>query len=270
MPPHSRMSLVQMLLVRSLVSRFWQAPYTPRLPRWGTSLHDRFLLPHFTWQDFTDVLRDMSEAGYPFEDSWFRPHFEFRFPEVGKVTYDSVEIEVRRALEPWNVLAEEASAAGVVRSVDSSLERVQVRLRGAVPGRHALVCNGARVPLHPTGTRGEAVAGVRFRAWWLPSQLHPTQGVHAPLEFSLIDEWAGRALGGCMLRVSHPGGRSYDRFPVNALEAEARRAALFSPFGHQPGQLDLSRIVDTRNPDYPLTLDLRRLRVARSGSGQMW
>jgi uncharacterized protein (DUF2126 family) len=270
MPPHSRMSLVQMLLVRSMVSRFWQSPYTPRLPRWGTSLHDRFLLPHFAWQDFRDVLRDLGEAGYPFEESWFHPHFEFRFPEVGKVTYDSVEIEVRRALEPWNVLAEEASAAGVVRSVDSSLERVQVRLRGAIPGRHALVCNGARVPLHPTGTRGEAVAGVRFRAWWLPSQLHPTQGVHAPLEFSLVDEWAGRALGGCTLRVSHPGGRSYERFPVNALEAEARRAALFAPFGHQPGQLDLSRIVDTRNPDYPLTLDLRRLRVPRSGSGQMW
>ncbi|MFZ5890141.1 MAG: DUF2126 domain-containing protein [Myxococcota bacterium] len=270
MPPHARMSLVQMLLVRSLVSRFWQTPYTAKLPRWGTSLHDRFLLPHFVWQDFSDVLRDLSEAGYPFEDGWFAPHFEFRFPEVGKVTYDSVEVELRRALEPWHVLAEEAGAGGVVRSVDSSLERVQVRVRGAIPGRHALVCNGARVPLHPTGTRGEAVAGVRFRAWWLPSQLHPTQGVHAPLEFSLVDEWAGRALGGCVLRVSHPGGRSYERFPVNALEAEARRAALFAPFGHQPGQLDLSRVVNINNPDYPLTLDLRRLRVARPGSGQVW
>lgn len=270
MPPHARMSLVQMLLVRSLVSRFWQTPYTPRLPRWGTSLHDRFLLPYFAWQDFSDVLRDLDGAGYPFEPAWFHPHFEFRFPEVGKVTYDAVEVELRRALEPWNVLAEEASAAGVVRSVDSSLERVQVRVSGAIPGRHTLVCNGARVPLHPTGTRGEAVAAVRFRAWWLPSQLHPTQGVHAPLEFTLVDEWAGRALGGCTLRVSHPGGRAYDRFPVNALEAEARRASLFAPFGHQAGPMDSSRIVDARNPDYPLTLDLRRLRVPPSGSGQMW
>jgi uncharacterized protein (DUF2126 family) len=270
MPPHPRMSLVQTLLVRALVSHFWKAPYTARLPRWGTSLHDRFLLPHFVWQDFADVLRELGEAGYAFEESWFEPHFEFRFPEVGKVTYDSVELELRRALEPWHVLAEEAGAGGTARSVDSSLERIQLRLRGAIAGRHSVICNGARVPLHPTGTRGEAVAGVRFRAWWLPSQLHPTQGVHAALEFSLLDEWSGRALGGCTLRVSHPGGRAYDRFPVNALEAEARRAALFAPFGHSPGQLDLSRVTDPRNPDYPLTLDLRRSRLPRSGDGQLW
>jgi uncharacterized protein (DUF2126 family) len=270
MPPHARMSLVQMLLVRSLVSRFWQAPYTARLPRWGTSLHDRFMLPHFAWQDMRDVLRELGEAGYAFEDGWFAPHFEFRFPTVGSVAYDSVELELRRALEPWHVLAEESGAAGVARSVDSSLERVQVLLKNAIPGRHSIICNGARVPLHPTGTRGEAVAGVRYRAWWLPSQLHPTQGVHAPLEFSLVDEWAGRAIGGCALRVSHAGGLAHERFPVNALEAETRRAALFAPFGHQAGQIDLSRVVDARNPDYPLTLDLRRLRVTRPGSGQVW
>ncbi|MGC4091502.1 MAG: transglutaminase family protein [Polyangiaceae bacterium] len=270
MPPHSRMSLVQQLLVRAMVSRFWQTPYSARLPRWGTSLHDRYLLPHFAWQDLTHVLRDFSEAGYAFEDNWFAPHFEFRFPTVGSVAYDSVEIELRRAIEPWHVLAEESGAGGTSRSVDSSLERVQVRVSGAIPGRHSLICNGARVPLHPTGTKGEGVAGVRYRAWWLPSQLHPTQGVHAPLEFSLVDEWAGRALGGCTLRVSNQGGLSYDRFPVNALEAEARRAGLFTPFGHHPGQLDMSRVVDARNPDYPLTLDLRRLRVTRPGSGQVW
>jgi uncharacterized protein (DUF2126 family)/transglutaminase-like putative cysteine protease len=270
MPPHARMSLAQMLLVRGLVARFWKQPYESRVVRWGTSLHDRFMLPHFVRQDFRDVVRDLSSAGYAFEENWFDPHFEFRFPKIGSVAYDSVELELRRALEPWHVLAEEPAGGATARSVDSSLERVQVLLRGAIPGRHQLICNGARVPLHPTGERGEAVAGVRFRAWQLPSQLHPTQGVHAPLEFSLVDSWAERAIGGCTLRVAHPGGRSYDRFPVNAFEAEARRAALFSAFGHTTGELDLSRVVEARNPDYPLTLDLRRLRVAGSNQDKSW
>ncbi|HWA71797.1 MAG TPA: transglutaminase family protein [Polyangiaceae bacterium] len=270
MPPHARMSLAQTLLVRGLVSRFWKRPYESKASRWGTSLHDRFMLPHFVWQDFRDVVRELGEAGYPFEDNWFHPHFEFRFPAIGSVSYDSAQVELRRALEPWHVLAEESSSAGTARSVDSSLERIQVLLRGGVPGRHQLICNGARVPLHPTGTRGEAVAGVRFRAWQIPSQLHPTQGVHAPLELSLIDTWSERALGGCRLYVSHPGGRSYDRFPVNALEAESRRATLFVAHGHNAGRFDASRVVDARSPDYPLTLDLRRLAVPPPGAGQMW
>ncbi|HET9953055.1 MAG TPA: transglutaminase family protein [Polyangiaceae bacterium] len=270
MPPHARMSLAQMLLVRGLVSRFWQKPYESRVTRWGTSLHDRFMLPHFVWQDFRDVIRELQQAGYDFEENWFAPHFEFRFPSIGSAAYDSVNVELRRALEPWHVLAEEAQAAGTVRSVDSSLERIQVKVQGAIAGRHQLICNGARVPLHPTGVQGEAVAGVRFRAWQLPSQLHPTVGVNAPLQFSLIDTWSERALGGCTLQVSHPGGRSYDRFPVNALEAEARRAALFAPIGHTPGRFDLSTIVDARSPDYPLTLDLRRLSVQRPRGGEVW
>jgi uncharacterized protein (DUF2126 family) len=270
MPPHARMSLAQMLLVRGLVSRFWKQPYESRVVRWGTSLHDRFMLPHFVWQDFRDVLRETAAAGYEIEENWFDPHFEFRFPAIGSVAYDSVEFELRRALEPWHVLAEESTGAGVARSVDSSLERVQVLVRGAVPGRHQVVCNGARVPLHATGTRGEAVAGVRFRAWQLPSQLHPTQGPHVPLEFSLFDAWSERALGGFSLRVSHAGGLSHEQLPVNALEAESRRAALFAPFGHAHGGIDPSRIVDTENPDYPLTLDLRRVSVAKSTVAKVW
>jgi uncharacterized protein (DUF2126 family) len=270
MPPHARMSLAQTLLVRGLLSRFWKQPYESKVARWGTSLHDRFMLPHFVWQDFGDVLAELSQAGYAFEDNWFHPHFEFRFPSIGSVSYDSVQLELRRALEPWHVLAEEGVQGGTARSVDSSLERVQVLVRGAVPGRHQVLCNGARVPLHPTGTRGEAVAGVRFRAWQIPSQLHPTQSVHAPLEFSVVDGWAERALGGCTLYVSHPGGRSYDRFPVNALEAESRRASLFVAHGHGAGRLDSSRVIDARNPDYPLTLDLRRLAVPHPGAGKVW
>jgi uncharacterized protein (DUF2126 family) len=270
MPPHARMSLAQTLLVRGLLTRFWKQPYEAKVVRWGTSLHDRFMLPHFVWQDFKDVLGELAQVGYAFEDNWFHPHFEFRFPAIGSVSYDSVQLELRRALEPWHVLAEESAQGGTARNVDSSLERVQVLVRGAVPGRHQVICNGARLPLHPTGAQGEAVAGVRFRAWQIPSQLHPTQGVHAPLELSLVDSWAERALGGCTLNVSHPGGLSYETLPVNALEAEARRASLFVGHGHSAGPLDSSRVVDARNPDYPLTLDLRRLAVPYPGAGKMW
>lgn len=270
MPPHARMSLTQALLVRSLVSRFWKQPYHCRAVRWGTMLHDRFLLPHFVWQDLREVISELNQFGYPLEAVWFAPHFEFRFPRLGTVAYDGVELEVRRALEPWHVLAEEATGSGAARSVDSSLDRVQVTLRGAIPGRHLVGANGARVPLHPTGTRGEYVAGVRFRAWQLPSQMHPTVGIHAPLQLSLIDEWSSRALGGCTLHVGHPGGRAYDRFPVNSYEAEARRSALFVPFGHSAGQLDTTALVDISSPDYPLTLDLRRLHVSRTGATKVW
>ena len=260
MPPHAQMSLAQQLLVRSMVSAFWQQPYRARVPRWGTQLHDRFLLPHFVAQDFRDALRDLEDRGYAFDPRWFDPHFEFRFPHVGSVVHDGVELSLRHALEPWHVLPEESDGTGVARAVDSSLSRVEIRLRGAVSGRHAVVCNGAWVPLHRTGTQGEAVAGVRFRAWPLPSSLHPTLPVDAPLVFSLVDGWSERALGGCTLGVSHRGGRSYSTFPVNAAEAEARRAALFVPLGHAHGGVRLREITRLDNPDYPLTLDLRRLR----------
>jgi uncharacterized protein (DUF2126 family) len=262
MPPHARMSLTQQLLVRAMVSTFFHQPYRARLPRWGTELHDRFMLPHFVAQDFRDVLLELGDRGYVFEPAWFAPHFEFRFPLVGKIAHDGVELELRRALEPWHVLPEETDGGGTSRSVDSSLERVQVKLRGSVPGRHLLACNGALVPLHPTGTRGEAVAGVRYRAWRLPSSLHPTIPVHAPLVFTLIDTWRERALGGATLRVSHGGGRAYQTFPVNANEAEARRAALFSTLGHEHGRIDLTRLARGESPDYPFTLDLRRAHLA--------
>ncbi len=259
MPPHARMSLAQLLLVRGLVSSFWQKPYRAHVPRWGTELHDRFMLPHFVAQDFRDVLRELGERGYDYAPSWFNAHHEFRFPFIGSVTHDGVQLELRHALEPWHVLPEESTGSGTARSVDSSLERVQVRVRGAIQGRHMLACNGALVPLHPTGTRGEMVAGVRFRAWQLPSALHPTIPVHAPLEFTLVDTWRSHALGGCTLRVSHGGGRSYETVPVNANEAESRRGALFVPHGHAHGPIDPKRFIDVPDPDYPMTLDLRRL-----------
>jgi uncharacterized protein (DUF2126 family)/transglutaminase-like putative cysteine protease len=256
MPPHAQMSLLQMLLLRALVARFWQKPYQGSLMRWGTELHDRFMLPHFVAQDMRDVVLDLQRAGYAFEFDWFAPFLEFRFPRFGTVVYHGIEIELRQAIEPWHVLGEEVGAGGTARYVDSSVERLQVKVRHMHDTRHIVTCNGRPLPLTPTGTRGEFVAGVRYRAWCPPSGLHPTIGVQAPLVFDLVDSWSGRSIGGCTYHVAHPGGRNYDTFPVNANEAEARRVARFWNHGHTPGTMHIRR--EGRNPDYPLTLDLRR------------
>ena len=255
MPPHARMSAVQMLLLRALVARFWQQPYRGKLVRWGTALHDRWLLPHFVAADMRDVVTDLNAFRYAFDPAWFEPFVEFRFPRFGTVSYDAVTIELRQAIEPWHVLGEQISTAGTARFVDSSVERLQVKVSGMIPGRHAVTCNRRALPLTATGVPGEFVAGVRFRAWNQPSALHPTIEVQAPLTFDLVDTWAGRALGGCTYHVAHPGGRNYKTFPVNANEAEARRIARFWTHGHTPGPM-LVR-AEAPNPALPTTLDLR-------------
>ena len=255
MPPHARMSAVQMLLLRALVARFWQQPYLGRLVRWGVALHDRWLLPHFVAADIRDVVDDLNAFGYPFELEWFAPFVEFRFPRFGTVNYDGVTIELRQAIEPWHVLGEEVSGTGTARYVDSSVERLQVKVSGMNSARHRVACNGRALPLASTGIPGEYVAGVRFRAWNPPSALHPTIDVQAPLVFDLVDTWAARALGGCTYHVAHPGGRHYETFPVNANEAEARRHARFWAHGHTPGGMKL--VDEPPNPATPTTLDLR-------------
>lgn len=256
MPPHARMSLAQQLLLRALVAGFWQRPYERRLIHWGTRLHDDFMLHHHVREDFRDVLEEVAGLGFPLDPAWFAPHLEFRFPKIGSVALRDMELELRHALEPWHVLGEEAFAGGTTRFVDSSVERLQARVTGWTPERYVLACNGAAVPLNPTGTQGEYVAGVRFKAWDPPSALHPTVRAQAPLVFDVWDSWTGRSLGGCTHHVAHPGGRNYQTFPVNANEAEARRRALFFPFGHTPGRMLEPRRVSNRAT--PRTLDLRR------------
>jgi uncharacterized protein (DUF2126 family)/transglutaminase-like putative cysteine protease len=257
MPPHARMSLAQHLLLRGLVAKFWNQPYKNDLVRWGTDIHDRWMLPHFCETDFRDIIGDLREAGYPFEFEWFAPHFEFRFPFIGELEQRDIQVELRTALEPWHVLGEEPGGGGTVRYVDSSLERLQVKARGLIGDRFAITVNGCRIPLHPTGTNGEGVAGVRYRAWQPPECLQPTIGAHAPLRFDLFDTWNKRSLGGCTYHVAHPGGRSYDTFPVNSYGAESRRLARFFRHGHTPGKIELMPAL--KNFEFPFTLDLRKV-----------
>ncbi|MCB0195761.1 MAG: transglutaminase family protein [Anaerolineae bacterium] len=279
MPPHAQMSISQMLLIRSLVAWFWEQPYEQKLVRWGTELHDRFLLPHYVEADLQEVIDDLQRAGYPFQMSWLDPFFEFRFPRYGTANIRDIELEVRMAIEPWHVLGEEVSSFGTSRYVDSSVERVQIKVSGFTGDRYLITCNGRSIPLRSTGTHGEYVAGVRYQAWQPPSSLHPTIGIHSPLVFDVIDKWHQRSVGGCRYHVAHPGGRSYDDFPVNANVAESRRVSRFWGYGHTPGDAvvryytprgqwsfepegtppgpaELPKVAV--DPEFPHTLDLRR------------
>jgi uncharacterized protein (DUF2126 family) len=257
MPPHPRMSLTQQLLLRAMVARFWRKPYAPAsLVRWGTELHDRFLMPYFVEQDFADVIAEMQREGFGLQSDWFAPHFEFRFPKYGDFATRGMQLELRQALEPWHVMGEEGSPGGTVRYVDSSVERLQVKVSGLAPDRYLVTCNGRAVPLQPTGQAGEYVGAVRYRAWQPPSALHPTIGVHAPLTFDLFDSWMSRSQGGCQYHVTHPGGLSHEKLPINSFEAESRRLARFFRMGHTPGTMTAAPArVDA---EFPFTLDLRK------------
>jgi uncharacterized protein (DUF2126 family) len=257
MPPNVRMGLLQMLLIRALVCALWRVPFEGSLIPWGTKLHDRFMLPHFVKQDFLEVLAHLRQSGFEFEAEWFGEHFEFRFPKIGSVSADGVEIELRRALEPWNVLAEETVSGRTVRNVDSSVERVQVKVSGlTADSRYMVACNGRRVPLHPATEPGFAVGGVRFRARRLSATMHPTIPVHSPLTFTLIDRRNQRSLCQCVYRIEPPEGREYNGRPVDATEALARRLERFEVVGSiAPVPIP----EEESNPIFPGTLDLRFL-----------
>jgi uncharacterized protein (DUF2126 family) len=255
MPPHPRMAIVQNLLLRTLVSRFWNKPYEEKPVRWGTELHDRFMLPHYVERDMHDVITDLRRHGYAMDKDWFDAFTEFRFPVYGRLNIDDVEVELRFAIEPWHVLGEEISAQGTSRYVDSSVERLQVKVTGITEGRHLIACNGQAIPLRNTGERGEFVAGVRYKAWDPVSGLHPALPINSPLIFDVVDLWSKRSLGGCTYYVAHPGGRNPETFPVNAYEAESRRLARFSLTGHTGGKLRIK--MKQPNPEHPFTLDLR-------------
>ncbi len=260
MPPHPRMSIVQQLLLRALVARFWKTPYQANATRWGTALHDRFMLPTFIKMDFDDVIAEMQRAGYGFDTSWFAPHYEFRFPLVGAVQSAGIQLTLRNALEPWHVMGEEGAPGGTARYVDSSIERMEVRVTGLNESRHVVTCNGRALPLQTTGTSGEYVAGVRYKAWNPPSSLHPGIAPHVPLTFDIVDTWMKRSLGGCQYHVAHPGGLNPDSFPVNSYEAESRRLSRFAAMGHTPGELNVppATINVAGSREFAFTLDLRR------------
>ncbi|MFK8079869.1 MAG: DUF2126 domain-containing protein [Granulosicoccus sp.] len=279
MPPHARMSIVQTLLVRCLISRFWKQPYKGDLIRWGTELHDRFMLPHYLWHDIREVINDLNSHGYGFDEQWLDAFWEFRFPVLGTRQIDDITLELRAAIEPWHVLGEEASAGGMARYVDSSLERLQLKVTGYTDSRYQITCNGYILPLRKTAVAGEYVVGVRYRAWQPPFALHPDIPVDAPLIFDIIDTWSNRSLGGCSYHVSDPGGRGYEDVPVNANVAEARRLARFDENHHTPPPVtvqvpvtsggsqfaatDPRHKVITRgtieiNREYPCTVDLRQ------------
>jgi uncharacterized protein (DUF2126 family) len=256
MAPHVRMGLIEMLLIRALVCIFWKRPFEGGLIRWGTALHDRFMLPHFVRRDFSDVLSYLRGSDYNFEEKWFAAQLEFRFPTIGSIAAEGVELELREALEPWNVLAEETTSGRTGRAVDSSFERVQVKLSGIATESHYVVaCNGRRVPLHHTGEPGEAVAGVRYRARQLSAVLHPTIPVHAPLIFDIIDSWKERSIGRCAYHMGSPDGGAYTARPVNATEAANRRRQRFQKSDPTPGLMAAPE--EETNPIFPMTLDLR-------------
>ncbi|HEY1555651.1 MAG TPA: transglutaminase family protein [Kofleriaceae bacterium] len=261
MPPHPRMVAAQVVLARALVASFSRAPYRHSLVRWGTELHDRFLLPYFLWRDFEEVLAHLARTGIALPHAAFEPFVELRCPLAGTLAVGDAALELRNAIEPWHVLGEEATQTGTARYVDSSVERVELRARGLDPERYAIAVNDVIVPMRAVAGRDLRVAGVRFRAWCPPHALHPHLGLHHPLHLAIVDKWAERGVAGGAYHVWHPEGRAFDTPPLTRVEAAARRAQRFTREGPPPWPLRAREVEP--HPEQPYTLDLRRVDPGR-------
>jgi len=266
MPSHTGLRLLQMLLLRAFVAWFWRHPCTKPLCRWGADLRDRWLLPYYLHQDFQTVLADLQAAGYPLQASWFTAWWERRFPQYGTVSLlDNPlrRLELRAALEPWPVIGT-MDGGGASRPVDNSMERIQVMLTGAVGDRpqrealgdrYAVLCNGHRVPMRSTGTAGDYVGGVRFRARSTQTAPHPALAPHAPLVFQVLDTWQQTFLGGAIYHVQPPSGEPDQTLPESFEEARSRLTERFVPL--QRGTFPDTIPPLILHPDTPMTLDLR-------------
>ena len=262
MPPNERMSVASVVLFRALIASFFIQPYRQPLTQFGRGLHDRFMLPYFLWDDLLDVLDYVRSCGFPLDAEWYSPYVEYRFPRLGRITAEGVELDLRPALEPWPVLGEEPTGATVSRYVDSSLERLELRVRGLDADRYAIAINGW-APELPTAPRDSElrVLGIRFRAWQPPHCLHPHIGIHHPVQFDIVDREAKRSVGSCAAHVWHPDGRAFTEPPLTADEATARRASRFTINQHMafPAHVRPARL----QPETPYTLDLRWLQGDR-------
>ncbi len=255
MPPHPEMNLLQALLVRGLIAHFWKKPYHQKLIRWETLLHDKYMLPYYVWQDFKQIIHHLKNEGYAFQDEWFIPFFEFRFPKYGECKSHGLIFELRSALEPWPVLGEEVYKGSVSRAVDTAVERLQLKVTGKLPPYLIITCNKKKIHLHQTQNKDVQVAGIRFKAWNPPQSLHPTIQSQAPLIFDLYDLRYQRAIYGFTYHVMHHGGRSYEQAPINANEAEGRRLSRFQVGGHHSGSYSVEN--ENSSNEFSYTLDLR-------------
>ena len=211
MPPDARMCLAQQLLIRALIAKFWREPLDGKFVRWGTALHDRFMLPHFVWDDFIDVLADLGQSGFDFDPEWFEAQLEFRFPVFGDVA-------------AWRRHAGSAPGAGAVACAR----------RGGRDRRHRALCRflgraaaaQGRPASSPAATSSPATAAAAddrppaaparrspacaSRPGSRPRVCIPTIPVHAPLVFDIVDTWNRPFARRLRLSCRHPGGRTYE------------------------------------------------------------
>lgn len=266
--PRADVSAVAALFVRALLTRLQAAPYTAPFIRWAGELHDRFFLPAFIWRDLVAVCTDLQQHGLPFDSEWLRPWWNWRFPKFGEFALKSGTLEFRQALEAWPLLGEQPSGTGTIRCVDSSADRIEAAVdREEVLAEGVLLVNGLPCEFRraredgtaaaPRGFPGAAAAGIRFRAFYLNSCLHPHVAVHAPLLLEWVDRESLVVVAAARWHVWNPRGESYASRPATAAEAAERARERWEVWPHTVGQARFIPAVDYP-PEGRHTLDLRR------------